>query len=102
MDYAFYFLTLGFGGMLLLYAIALRLTLDVKMIPKSYGVKIKNPREYARTVAVMLALLSLAFFSGGWVALYAGTAVGALVWIACLAAVIWLCVRLWKRDGNKL
>ena len=60
MEYAFAFVTLGFGGALLLYAILLRLTLDVKMIPRSWGVKMKDPKNYARTIAHIIAFLALA------------------------------------------
>lgn len=96
MEYAFSFVTLGFGGLLLLYALLLRVTLDVRLIPHASAATIKNPRAYARTVADLLALLALAFLTGGWVGLYAGALVGALVWLASLCAAIWLCVRLWK------
>lgn len=101
MEYAFAFVTLGFGGALLLYAILLRLTLDVKMIPRSWGVKMKDPKNYARTVAHIIAFLALALLAGGWVGLYAGPLAGLAVTVAALILAIWLCVRLWRSSNNK-
>jgi hypothetical protein len=101
MEYAFLFITFGFGGMLLLYAALLRLTLDVRLIPKNYAAEIKNPKAYAKTMSHILAFLALAFLTGGWVGSYAGPLMGTVTLVACLALAIWLCVRLWKRNGNK-
>ena len=72
MEYAFYFVTLGLGVGLLLYAGLLRLTQDVRLIPRSYGVKLKDPKAYARTVAHILCFLALALLTGAWVGFYAG------------------------------
>jgi len=101
MEYAFSFITLGFGGMLLLYAGLLRLTLDVRLIPRSSFVNMKDAKAYARTFADLTALLALAFLTGGWVGLYTGPALGAIALAVSLAAAIWLCVRLWRHNDNK-
>ena len=101
MEYAFYFVTLGLGVGLLLYAGLLRLTQDVRLIPRSYGVKLKDPKAYARTVAHILCFLALALLTGAWVGFYAGHLAGLLALAAALALAIWLCVRLWRSSQNK-
>ena len=101
MEYAFSFVTLGFGGMLLLYAGLLRLTLDLRMIPKTQAARIRNPKAYARTVSNITGFLALALLAGGWVGLYAGPLVGLLTLAVCLPLAIWLCVRLWRSNHNK-
>ena len=101
MEYAFSFITIGFGGALLLYAILLRATLDVRMIPRSYAAEMKDPKAYAKTVSHIIAFLALALLAGGWVGIYAGPGIGAAVAAVCLALAIWLCVRLWRSNQNK-
>lgn len=97
MEYVFSYMNFAFGGALLLYALVLRLTLDVKLIPRADSAEIRNPRKYAKKFANLIVLISLAFITGGWVALYAGPVVGAAALAAALAAAIWLCVRLWRK-----
>ncbi len=101
MEYAFYFVSFGFGGALLLYAILLRLTLDVKMIPRSYAAQMKNPKNYAKTVSHIIAFLALALLAGGWVGSYAGPLFGLLTLGVCLVLAIWISVRLWRSGNNK-
>lgn len=101
MEDAFSYMTLAFGGMLLLYACLLRLTGDVKMIPKNHTAVIRDPKRYARTFALLNMFLALAFLSGGWVGLFAGPLVGALTLVICLVLAIWLDVRLWKKENKK-
>ena len=101
MEYAFYFLTFGFGGALLLYAILLRLTLNVRLLPRYDAAQMKDPKGYVKTVAHMVIFLALALLSGGWVGLYAGPLIGGIVAVVCLALAIWLCVRLWRSSQNK-
>ncbi len=101
MEYALYFVSFGFGGALMLYAILLRLTLDVKLIPRNYTAEIKDPKDYAKTVSRMIFFLALAFLAGGWVGVYARPLFGFLTLIVCLVLAIWLCVRLWRSPNNK-
>ena len=101
MEYAFYFICVGFGGALLLYAILLRLTLDVRMIPKHWAVEMKDPRNYAKMVAHIVIFLALAFLAGGWVGVYARPLFGFLTLAVCLVLAIWLSVRLWRSPNNK-
>ena len=101
MEYAFSFITIGFGGALLLYAILLRATLDVRLIPRHDTVEMKDPKAYAKMIAHMIAFLGLGFLSGGWVGLYAGPLVGVIVMVVSLVLAVWLCVRLWKSNQNK-
>ena len=101
MEYAVSFVTLGFGGALLLYAIVLRLTQDVRLIPRSYAAEMKDPKNYARIVAYIIAFLALALLTGGWVGMYAGTLAGLAATVVALGLAIWLCVRLWRSSQNK-
>ena len=101
MEYALYFVSFGFGGALMLYAILLRLTLDVKLIPRNYAAEIKDPKDYAKTVSRMIFFLALALLSGGWVGVYAGPLIGLIVMLVTLVRAIWLCVRLWRSSQNK-
>lgn len=101
MEYAFSFISFGFGGALLLYAILLRATLDVRLIPRHYSAEMKDPKAYAKMFAHMIAFLGLGFLSGGWVGLYAGPLVGVIVMVVSLVLAIWLCVRLWRSNQNK-
>lgn len=101
MEEAFSYMTLAFGGALLLYACLLWLTGDVNMIPKNQAAAIQNPKRYARTFALLILFLALAFLSGAWVGLFAGPLVGALSLVICLILAIWLDVRLWKKENKK-
>lgn len=101
MEQVFSIITLAFGGALVLYACLLRLTRDVKMIPRNLSAEIRDPKRYARTFAYLILFLGLAFMSGGWVGLYAGPAIGAVSLVVCLILAIWLDVRLWKSENKK-
>ena len=101
MEYAFSFITIGFGGALLLYAILLRATLDVRLIPRHDSAEMKDPKAYAKTMSHIIAFLALALLAGGWVGIYAGPLIGAIVAAVCLVLAIWLCVRLWRSSQNK-
>ncbi len=101
MKFALYFVCFGLGGALLLYALVLRLTLNVKLIPKSSGARLKDPKAYAWMLSYILAFLALALLTGGWVGIYAGPLAGAAAAAAALALAIWLCVRLWRSSHNK-
>lgn len=101
MEYAFYFVSFGFGGALLLYAILLRLTLNVRLLPRYDAVQMKDPKAYVKTFSHIIAFLALAFLTGGWVGTYAGPLIGFLTLAGCLALAIWLSVRLWRSNQNK-
>ena len=101
MEHVFSYMTLAFGGMLMLYAGLLRLTLDVRMIPKHWAVEMKDPRNYAKMVAHIVIFLALAFLAGGWVGVYARPLFGFLTLAVCLVLAIWLSVRLWRSPNNK-
>lgn len=96
MEHVFSFMTLAFGGMLMLYAGLLRLTLDVRMIPKYHGEYDSNSKGYAKKLANILFFIALSFVAGGWAAFYVGPVIGAVILAACLAAAIWLGVRIWR------
>ena len=101
MEYAFYFVSFGFGGALLLYAILLRLTLNLRLLPRYDAVQMKDPKAYVKTFSHIIAFLALAFLTGGWVGTYAGPLIGSIVAAVCLVLAIWLCVRLWRSSQNK-
>ena len=101
MKYALYFVSFGFGGTLLLYAILLRLTLNIRLLPRYDAVKVKNPKGYARSVSHILAFLALALLTGGWVGVYAGPLMGLLTMVVALVLAVWLSVRLWRSSQNK-
>ena len=101
MEYALYFIGFGFGGALLLYAMLLRLTLNVRLLPRYDAGKVKNPKGYVRSVSHILAFLALALLTGGWVGSYAGPLMGFLTMAVALVLAIWLSVRLWKSSHNK-
>ena len=101
MEYAFAFVTIGFGGMLLLYAILLRLTLSLRLLPRYNAAEMKDPKAYVKMIAHMVMFLALALLAGGWVGIYAGPAIGAATALVCLILAIWLCVRLWRSSQNK-
>ena len=50
---------------------------------------------------ILCIILALGLLAGGWVAIYAGPLIGAIVSAVCLALAIWLCVRLWRSNQNK-
>ena len=62
MEQAFSYMTLAFGGMLLLYAGLLWLTKDVNMIPRNKTAAIQDPKRYAGTFALLIVFLALAFW----------------------------------------
>ena len=96
MEYAFAYLTFAFGGMLLLYAVILAMTRDVRMIPRSYAAQMDNPREYARKFAGFLALIALACIGAGCLSLAAGPAVGGIVLVPALVLAFWAGLRMMK------
>ena len=69
MEYAFYFITLGFGGALLLYA-GIVAASGFDAIPRNNTVKVKDKQAYARKFAKILALLALPLVVGGLVGLW--------------------------------
>ena len=96
MEYAFSILMFAFAGALLLYALILGLSKDIKMVPRSYAAQMKNPKAYARRLAQVIALTAAApalsaldgLFRQGWrplVTLF-------VVLVICL----WIGVRMMK------
>lgn len=62
-------LLLFFSGALFLYSFALFRSGDHRMIMRSYAVKMKNPKAYARQFAKVMALVAFAPFAAGIVGL---------------------------------
>ena len=69
MEKAFSILMFIMGGCLLLYAGLLALSGDVKMIPRHYSSKIKNPHEYCKGFALIIMLVAADFLLTGLVGL---------------------------------
>ena len=83
MEHGFSILMFIFAGALLLYAGLMALTRDYNLVPfrARQSVKPKHPKEYMLQLSKIVALAALA------VAL--GAAVGAIVLIAGVVAVLW-------------
>ena len=90
MEHGFSILMFIFAGALLLYAGLMALTKDYKMLPfrARQSVKPKHPKEYMIQLSKIVALAALAIALGAAVALW-NAAVGAIVLIAGVVAVLW-------------
>ena len=92
MEHAFSWLMFAFSGMILLFAGLLYLTGDPKLIVRSYAVKMKDPKRYARQLAKVLAIVALAPILGGLAGLFfTGFRVGAATvgsFIGCIGLAV--------------
>jgi len=70
MEYGFSILMFIFSGAILLYALLLGLTKDIKLIPRNYAVKIKNKKRYAVQFAKITAVVSIAPALTGAISLF--------------------------------
>lgn len=88
-----------FAGCLFLYAGLLYGTKDVRLIPRSYAVQIKDKRRHAENVAKMIALAALSPLASALVARLTDAPVPSLLVLAGgFILMIWLGARLVKRD----
>ena len=86
-----------FAGFLLIYAGILVKTKDIKMIPRSYAVNVKNKKQYAEKIAKVTALVALAPMASALVARITDAAAPSLiVLIGGFILLIWLGVRFFK------
>ena len=99
MEYAYTFMTIAFGGMMLLYAGLLALFKDYKMIPRHWAARPKNPKLYAVCFAKLIAVIGLGFVISGLIWLLAPTT----LWVQILAvAVLVLSIVVDVKVGKKL
>ncbi len=98
MEYGFSVLMFCFGGLLLLYALALCRSKDPKMIPRHYSAKILYPIQYTRYIAKIVAIVALAPILSGVVGLFLDNWIPGAVLVAGMVAAIWLSVRYVKYE----
>lgn len=100
MEHAFSILMAVFAGALLLYAAIMAATKNYNMLPyrAKNSVKPKNPERYMVQLAKIIALAALAIGIGAAVALW-NNAVGALVMLAGVVAVLWLSPKIISKAG---
>lgn len=101
MEYGYSVLMFVFSGFILIYAGLIALG-NYDLIRRMYAVKTKDKKEYARRVAVVLALVSLSPFLSGLVALIGGgiekmALPAIIVLIVSAAAFIALGIRIMRR-----
>ena len=91
-------LMLIFAGCLFLYAGVLAKTKDIKLIPRSNAVKIKDKARHAENVAKVTALAALAPLASALVARITDAAAQSLIVLFIgLIFLLWLGVRWIKR-----
>ncbi len=59
MEYAYSFMMLAFGIMLLLYAALLGITKDYQLITRNWATKVRNKKMYATQFAKLIAVIAL-------------------------------------------
>lgn len=89
MEKAFPIIMLAMSGGMLLYAGLIALG-GFDLIPRSYAVKVRDKKKYARRFAALIALLAWAPAVGGITALIFGNPAGLIVTAAALVLAIWL------------
>ncbi len=95
MDNGYSILMLCFSALLLLYAALLAVTKDHTMIPRNYGVEMKDPKKYAVQFSKVIALMAIPPFLSA-VAAPSNMVFGFLVLIVCGAAMLWLGTKIMK------
>ena len=98
MEQGFSILMFIFAGALLLYAGLMALIKDYKMLPyrARQSVKPKNPKKYMVQLAKIVALVAAMIAAGAAVALWNG-AVGAVVMVVGVVAVLWCGTKIIKK-----
>ena len=74
MEHAVGILMLALGALILIYAGLLGYVKNPAFIPRSHFAKIRDPQQYAKQFAKLLALVGLGPVVGGLVGLFAGNA----------------------------
>ena len=92
MRYAYSILMFCFAGGILLYA-ALMAPGNDDLIPRRHAAKMRKPKAYAKRLAKVLALVSLAPLSSGIIGLLVDIERHPLPPVAALIAVFIACVR---------
>ena len=98
MEYAMYFVCFAFGGALLLYAVLLALTRNIRLVPRTYSAKIPNPEAYCKKLASFVAMVALALLAAGSLGLAFTPTVGLLSLIPLLVLAFWLGLQGMKEE----
>jgi hypothetical protein len=99
MEYAYSFMMIAFGAMMLLYAGLLALFKDYKMIPRHWYVRPKDPKHYAVCFAKLIAVIALGPIVSGGIWAIAPTT----LWVQILAiAILVLSIVVDVKVGKKL
>lgn len=98
MEYAYSVLMAIFGGAILLFALILGITKDMKMLQRRYRVsaKMKDEKLYATQLAKCIALAALAPLASATVALIAPEWLAAIVGVGVLVLTLWLSTKIIK------
>ena len=98
MEQGFSVLMFIFAGLILLYAALMAITKDYNMLPvrARVSVKPKDPKKYMVQLSKIVALVALAIALGAAVALW-NPAVGGIVMIAGVIAVLWAGTRMIRK-----
>ena len=97
MENAVSYLFFAFAAMLLLYAGALFAGGNPNMIPRHWAAEIKNTKQYARAVALVIALVACSPALAGLAGLLAGPGIALIVLLVTMVLFIWLGVRLVRK-----
>ncbi len=93
MDYALYFVCFIFGGALLLYAVLLALTRNIRLIPRTTSAKIENKEAYVKRIASFVAMIALALLAAGCFGKALGPKIGWITLIPLQVLAFWLGLR---------
>ena len=98
MENGVFYLMLAFGGMLLLYALALGISGDIQMIPRHYAVKVRNKKRYARRMGLGIGLIATAPLSGGLAGITVGPVWGLIVLVGGLVLMFWVSIHFLREE----
>lgn len=98
MEYAYSVLMAVFGGAILLFALILGITKDMKMLQRRYRVsaKMKDEKLYATQLAKCIALAAIAPLASAAAALVLPVTVAGVVLIVLLVLALWLSTKIIK------
>ena len=88
MEHAVGILMLALGALILIYAGLLGYVKNPAFIPRSHFAKIRDPQQYAKQFAKLLALVGLGPVVGGLVGLFAGNAAAGIVTFVGIVAAL--------------
>ncbi len=90
MEYALYFVCFIFGGALLLYAVLLALTRNIRLVPRTYAARIPDKEAYCKRIAACTMLVALALLAAGSIGLAFRPWVGFASLVPLVLLALWL------------